>query len=152
MSTSYMNIRIHQINGDDDVIMYPQTLDTNILVDTSNPNVPSSVTSVNELVSDLGGLAFEDNVAVNVDTSTEYGVIRATDDPTANDSDLMATSKAVSAVNSSAVKITSNQEVDGVKAFNDGINIGGTVSSGTVSGGVNVTYDDSGANERIVFS
>lgn len=152
MSTSYMNIRIHQINGNDDVIMYPQTLDTNIIVDTSNPSVPSGISSISELVSDLGGLAFEDSVAVNVDTSTEYSVLRTTDDPTADDSDLIATSKAVSTLDASAVKVTSNQEVDGVKAFSDGINIGGTVSSGTVSGGVDVTYDSTGTNERVVFS
>ncbi len=165
MSTSYMNIRIHQLVGNDDVILYPQTLDTNILIDTSNPSIPSGTSSVQQLVDELGGLAFEDTLGTNIDTGTTYAALRTSDDPTKNDSDIVASSKAVSTVNNSVVHITNDESVNGVKAFGDGINIGGAVqvteeedpedSSKTIEvkqviGGVNVNYDS--ATDTVTFS
>ena len=119
MATTYANIRMHKKVGNDDLIMYPQTLDTNILVDTSNPSIPSSVNNIYDLVEGLGGLAFEDNLAVNVDTETEYAVLRITDDPTQSDSDLVASAAAVNAVNNSTVKLDTDQEVGGHKPGTD---------------------------------
>lgn len=165
MSTSYMNIRIHQINGNDDVILYPQTLDTNILIDTSNPSIPSGTTSVQQLVDELGGLAFEDTLGTNIDTGTTYAALRTSDDPTKNDSDIVASSKAVTTVHNNAVHITDDESVAGVKAFGDGINIGGEVqvteeedphdSSKTIEvkevvGGINITYNES--TDTVTFS
>lgn len=164
MATTYANIRMHKKVGNDDLIMYPQTLDTNILVDTSNPSIPSSVNNIYDLVEGLGGLAFEDNLAVNVDTETEYAVLRITDDPTQSDSDLVASAAAVNAVNNSTVKLDTDQEVGGTKAFTDGINIGGTITTEeeedpethetvevqSVTGGVDIVYHSN--TDRVVFS
>ena len=151
MATIVKNVRIRQLDGSGDtIIIYPQTLDTNIIIDSNNPELPSGVASLSSLVDNIGGLAFEDSVGTNITTGDDYTALRITDDPTENDSDVVASSKAVSAVDSASVKITNNQEVGGVKAFSDGINIGGAVSSGSVTGGVDVTYDES--TDTITFS
>ena len=151
MATIIKNVRIREMdNSGDTIIIYPQTLDTNIIVDTNNPSVPSTVSSLNALIDNIGGLAFEDSVGTNVTTGDEYAALRISDDPTENDSDVIASSKALSAVDSAAVKTTTNQEVSGVKAFADGVNIGGAVVSDHVAGGVDITYDS--ATETITFS
>lgn len=135
------SIRIHDIKGATDTIFYPETGDNDVQITSNNANIPSGVSTLKDLVDNLGGLAFESTVGTNTTTGTSYSVLRATDSVNADDSNLLATSKAVSTINSSAVKTTSNQEVAGDKVFTDKVNVGGALQSGVVIGGVNIEYD-----------
>ena len=141
MPSSTHNIRIHDIKGSNDVVLYPETSDDVVVITSSNQNLPSGVSSLKDIVDSLGALAFEDTVGTNVTTGTDYAIIRSTDSNNTNDSDIMASAKAVKSLNDVTVKTTTDQTVAGTKVFTDAINIGGDIVDGTVTGGVTMTYD-----------
>lgn len=148
MATVVKNVRIRQIdNSGDEIIIYPQTLDTNIIVDANNPALPSGTTSLSSLIDNIGGLAFEDSVGTNISTGNDYTALRISDNPTEDDSNVVASSKALSTVDALSVKITTDQGVEGIKAFTDGINIGGELVKSSTPAPTTNGYYDSGSGK-----
>lgn len=74
MSTSIANTLIHKrVNGGtDDIILYPTTADDFVKVDSNNSNLPSGTNTLDDIVDNLGPLAFMSDVTVsyNSDTNT----------------------------------------------------------------------------------
>lgn len=155
MATTYSNITMKSIDGSNVEVLYPETLPENVLITPSDyTNVPVSVNNLDDLLSQLGELAFEDSVAMNVGSGEEYGLVRTSNATQASDltlgqgeaaEDFVPTSKAlfdlrtslesqISSIQTNTdgkMSLTGDETISGVKTFSDGI----------VIGGVRLTYD-----------
>lgn len=104
--------------------MYPKTKDTRIIVSSNNGNIPSGISTIGDLLDNLGSLAFENSISIPTATTSVAGVTtlsNVTNDTSAAAEVTAATTKAVSAVNASAVHLTGNEDISGLKNFADGI-------------------------------
>ena len=95
---------------------YFKTTAEDVSVDSNNQSLPSGIDSVDELIDELGELAFADDI--NLPTS---------DETDSSSSETIATSKAVKTVNDAAMHLAGAEDVTGVKNFTNGIIIGGNV-------------------------
>lgn len=135
------HIRIKSIEGNNVDILYPRNLAEDVIINGSDyTNVPNSVTNLDDLLTQLGELAFEDSVAMNVGNGDEYGLVKTSDATNESDlvleegesySDYVPTSRALfdtrDSINTSLsnkVSTSGNETISGVKTFTDGIVIG----------------------------
>ena len=134
MSTTEYHIRIRNKEGNDLDILYPQSTPQDVIIDYSNyTSVPSTVENLDDLLAQLGDLAFEDSVAMNVGTGSEYGLVRTSNATSSSGlvlesgetaEDFVPTCKALFDVADSKVSTSGNETISGVKTFSDGIVIG----------------------------
>lgn len=119
--------RLHHVDGNNDDILYPETNDESVQVESNNASLPTGINTVRDLIDNLGALAFEDSIEINAASITVPGLVQLSNET--NDTTIeneAATVKAVSEVNGSAVHINGDEEVIGVKNFSSGtINMDG---------------------------
>ena len=118
------HIVIHNIvNGVDTNNLYFRTHASDVVI---NPftNGLSTYNDLQTLLSNLGSLAFEDYVALNVASSSNYGIVRVQDVNT-NSSDSVPSSKALYDTAATKVNNTGNEEIAGEKDFTAGLITGG---------------------------
>jgi len=113
------HIVIHNIVNGADSTLYAKTHATDVAIDPFT-NGTNTYTQLQELLSNLGSLAFEDYVALNVATSSNYGIVRVVD-TNANSSDSVPSSKALHDVAATKVGTTGNETVAGEKNFSSGL-------------------------------
>ena len=109
--------------------MDPCTKSANVSIDTDNVNIPQGVETVADLMDELGLLAFADNIDIPTANSTRYGVTKVKSNYTEQGADIDTTSAlsiaGASALDNSVVHNTGNENISGVKTFEDGIIISG---------------------------
>lgn len=113
--------------------MYFKSSDNDVVVTSSNENLPSGTVNLKDLVDVLGALAFEDDIELDKASTSTFGVVKlnnATNDTT--EESLAATTKAVGTVNESAVHKTGDETIAGTKTFS-----GGSI----VVGSIEIAYD-----------
>ena len=111
----------------------PLTTGTNVSVNTSNTNVPDTVKTVGDVIDNLGSLAFANDIEIPDATTSAPGVVTLSSEiDNITDETKAATTKAVGDVNASAVHKTGDEEIDGVKTFNESIVVGGNLKISTV--------------------
>lgn len=65
METTYIRTQISHVDKQGNVtVMYPQNTDKDVKLLSENPNVPANIKNLNQLVSALGNMAFEDKSKV----------------------------------------------------------------------------------------
>lgn len=141
MAETSKMIRMHEIDKNKNKIpMVPVTNARAVNIDSTN--VPEGVTNLEDLVDNLGELAFADEITIpQADTSGTVGLTKlsnVTDDTT--DESSAATTAAVSlvannvkTVSEEAVKKTGDEDVNGMKSFTEGAVIANTKITSEVS-------------------
>ena len=125
------HVQLSKMHNNNKTVLYPITKDSTVMIDENVvPSGLDNIETLNDLISQLGSLAFEDYVALNVGNSTNYGLVKITTAITnVSDPDIVPTVGAVyNAINSLR---TANEDISGVKNFTNGIKISG----------VPITYD-----------
>lgn len=128
---SIQHVQMSTLHNNSKTVMYPITSDSSVMIDEDIvPSGLSNIRNLNDLISQLGSLAFEDYVALNVGTDVNYGLVKITNSITnSQDQDVVPTVGAVyTAINNLK---TANEDITGVKNFVNGIQISG----------VPITYD-----------
>ena len=119
--------------------LYPITTDDRVIVTSDNNKLPYGITSLADLIDSLGNLAFEDYVALNVSSETNYGLVKMSNTDS-DATDTVPTSKYIhDNVVAPMVTTTGSQTISGVKTFSNGLNVGSS----------EITYDS--ANDKIIF-
>jgi hypothetical protein len=122
-----MNVNLKQVDSQGNAeIMNPATTTENITFSSSHANIPAGIDDLDELIAELGALAFEDGITIpNAGTDT-FGVVKLK--PTYNDSTDTTSALSVAgatALNAGVVHNTGDETIAGVKNFSDGIIIAG---------------------------
>lgn len=128
------NVQIHEkTNEGTEYNIYPISKAKNIQVDrTKNQNLPANAENVADVVENLGTLAFQDSLTLPPASTETYGLAKLSEDTTdESNTETAATTSAVSKVssqvntlNGEVVKNSGDQNVNGMKTFEDGIIIG----------------------------
>lgn len=130
-------------NNKNNVNVYHQNYDVDVKI-SPNAKIPNTISTLDDLIDELGDLAFEDNIDIPEADTTQAGVVQLSDATNSNSSETAATSKAVYNVATSMVNKTSNEDVSGIKRFTNGIKIGDE------NGYVTITYDS--ATNSVIFT
>lgn len=121
-----MNVNLIKVDGQNSETMNPATTTENITFSQVHNNIPAGIEDLDELIAELGALAFEDGITIpNAGTDT-YGVVKLK--PTYNDSTDTTSALSIAgatALDTGAVHKTGNETISGVKTFEDGIIIAG---------------------------
>lgn len=138
------HIQMKVVNDEGDTInMLPVADAKDVIITTEGTEIPSSATSLQDVLDLLGKLAFKDEI--DEASLIKSGIVTLSNSITDTSvENKAATTKAVSLVNINAVHIVNDEDVNGVKTFKDGININ---NSGTLTGEV-----DSQGNKTIYLS
>ena len=127
-----VQIQHKNVNGQS-IPVNPLTTGKNVSVDTSNTNVPDTVKTVGDVIDNLGSLAFANDIEIPNATTSAPGVVTLSSEiDNITDETKAATAKAVGDVNASAVHKSGNEEIDGVKTFNESIVVGGNLKISAV--------------------
>jgi hypothetical protein len=108
------------------------TTDNKITVTSDSSKLPANINTLEDLISALGSLAFEDYVALNVSDENNYGLVKISNTDSTN-TDTVPSSSYIHTALSNKVGTTGNESIAGVKNFTNGIQIAGQ----------NITYDSS---------
>ena len=122
-----MDVNLKQVDDQGNATqLNPSTTSGNITFSSSHENIPSGIEDLDELIAELGALAFEDGITIPNAGSNTFGVVKLK----ATYSDLNDTESALSvagatALNNSVIHTTGNENISGIKNFEDGIIIAG---------------------------
>lgn len=125
--------------------LFPVSKAKNILVDPVGNNVPDTAENMEDVINELGTLAFQDSIDIPVASTEVYGLTKLsseTNDETANDT--AATTAALSKVAAQCIsKDAENQKIDGELAV-ESLTVGNaklTTSTDQESGDKVLTVD-----------
>ena len=128
----HVQIQHKNVNGQS-IPINPLTTGKNVSVNTSNINVPDSVKTVGDVIDNLGSLAFANDIEIPDATTSAPGVVTLSSEiDNITDETKAATTKAVGDVNASAVHKTGDEEINGIKTFNESIVVGGNLKISAV--------------------
>ena len=121
-----MNVILKQLDNNVAMVMHPATTTGNVTFTSEHQNIPSGIDDLDELIDNLGTLAFEDGITIpNAGTDT-FGVVKlkATYNNVSDTESALSVAGAT-ALNQSVVHTTGNETISGMKNFQDGVIIGG---------------------------
>lgn len=107
---------------DDGVLhkVYPYTVADDVTFATNNENLPAGATTLEDILANLGTLAFQSSLNLPVASTSAAGVTilsHATNNVTDAAKSVSATSYALGMVNAGAVHTTGDESIGGVKTF-----------------------------------
>ena len=128
------NVQIQHKNSDGNSIpINPLTKSKNVSLETSNTHIPSTAKTVGDVIDNLGSLAFANDIEIPDATTSAPGVVTLSSEiDNITDETKAATTKAVGDVNASAVHKTGDEEINGIKTFNESIVVGGNLKISAV--------------------
>lgn len=127
------NVQINHKDGQGNSIpINPLTKAKNVTIETTNNQIPSTAKTVGDIIDNLGSLAFANDIEIPDASISAPGVVTlSSETDNLTDETKAATLKAVGEVNASAIHNTGNEEISGVKTFNDSIVVGGNIKIST---------------------
>lgn len=125
--------------------MYPNTKAANVSIATNNPALPTNSSTVEDVVAELGDLAFEDSIVIPDASTSTAGVVQLsnTTNDTATES-TAATTKALGEVNRDTVHKSGEESINGLKTFNAPIVVNGDLK-------ISSTYDSTADVKTVTF-
>ena len=137
-SDTKYHVQMNAVTPDNTTVnVYPKNTPMDMIISdrTEVPSFPSGqkVESVEDVLLNMGDMAFKDESQLSAASSTKAGVVKVTDTPTKGSNDALS-SNGAKIMDEKVVHNTDDEEIDGVKTFKKNVKIGNARFAYTTSG------------------